>query len=409
MKKRILSLVLALVLVVGCLPMGAKAEGTDPSLDIQYSGGTSFGIMLADALKENQEKEEVDGSNITNITILGNAATVELETDKDCTLVVALYNDEGTDMLVSNSVEIVEGATEATVKLSSTPTHFLAKAFLLDTETMYPLCEAYATTLYTEEIQALLAMSVSDFETDRVLNLDEDLDNNFAVYSEDTIIIKSESTEENIVVSVNNEQGIYRIENATEQFMNLQPGDTFAYSYENENVLIVKVKNISISGTTVTIIEDDTDMNAVFDFAKIDTTDETANAEIDNSNLEEGIEYGGLTESENHPAMYDLMAREEVELSQSASWILDKKWGDSDNSIKISGKVSLGLKLKLQYYLAWEKSYLKTEFTYSAKLSGEISGKITGVKIRLGDFGFSPIPGLYVGVTPSIIWKFQLN
>lgn len=60
------------------------------------------------------------------------------------------------------------------------------------------------------------------------MNLDEDKTNNFAVYSEDTkIISQAEGTNE--VVSADDENNIYVIENADSSITSLQPGETFAY------------------------------------------------------------------------------------------------------------------------------------------------------------------------------------
>ena len=69
----------------------------------------------------------------------------------------------------------------------------------MDTYDLSPLCAAYDTPMYTREMQELLESTVDDYDSDRVLNLDEDETTNFAVYADDTIVIEG-GTDVNTVI-----------------------------------------------------------------------------------------------------------------------------------------------------------------------------------------------------------------
>lgn len=405
MKRKALSMLLIICLLASIFPMPALAESqTETENRVKYSGTNGFGSLLADTLEKGQT---ADGGNsdyiITDITVSGDTANVDLEVIGDCSLVVALYDDEGLEKLASGYTAVSAGDTHAAVSLNSVPEHFLLKGFLLDPKTMQPLCQAFTTTLYTKEIQALLDMSTTDFDAGRVLNLDGDTDNNFAVYGEDVIVVEPKNHDENVVTTADENDGIYVIENADEQIQSLKPGEIFAYPYDKSNVLIVRVESISINGSTATIMAADIGMEDAFDFVKIDTEDNTANIEVDTSQLEEGIEYQGLIEDTNEPVTY--AADFEAENKYSLTYKINKKLGSDDNYVRLDGSIALKLGVKVQCYMAWESSYLKSEFSYSLNLQGKISGQISIAKISLGEYGFSPIPGLYIGLTPSIVLK----
>ena len=412
MRKRMLAWLLVLAMAASILPVGVLATDdatatTNTNLENQvtYSGSDSFGSMLAERIDDNQAEQEAlgNGFQITDITMYGTTASVTLNAPSACTLVVALYDDDGVQMLASGTADVEAESTDINVDIhaDTMPEHYLVKGFLLEINTLNPLCEAYSTPMYTEAMQTLKGLSTTDFSEERVLNLDDNTETNFAVYGKDTIVIEANNSAENVVVSADDAAGVYVIENADEQILSLQPGDVFAYPNGND-VLIVKVQTISVDGTTVTITADDTDMEDVFEYVKIDAEDYTANAEIDASHLEEGIEYEGLIEDSGEINSYAVDLEGKDEYSASYKFV-NKKIGNDDNNIKLNGSVSLKIGIKVQCYIAWSQSYLKAEFSYSAKLEGKISGKITMVSIPLAYYGFSPIPGLYISFTPSIV------
>ena len=102
-------------------------------------------------------------------------------------------------------------------------------------------------------------MTTDDFDSKRVFNLDNDKTNNFAIYDEDTKVIAKNGSY-NKVASVNDSTKTYVIKNIDSSISSLKQGDIFAYEYETNNILIVKVSSISISNGTATIKGQDTSL-----------------------------------------------------------------------------------------------------------------------------------------------------
>lgn len=250
-----------------------KAAGQDLESDLSVKRTNSFGALLTNELsQEMAEQEENNGCNVFSVEVTGTEASVSFETVEDCTLVVGIYDEAGIGMIAAGSLEVYSGETLAVVDIETEnmPQYFYLRAFLVESNTLRPLCTSYASPNYTREMQEFFAMTTADFDAERVLNLDDDTSNNFAVYSDDTIIIP-QSAGENEVVTADDQNNHYVIENANESISSLQPGDIFAYEYEEGEVLIVKVDSIVMDGTTATISGAATSMEEIFDYVKIDT------------------------------------------------------------------------------------------------------------------------------------------
>ena len=228
--------------------------------DLSVEGTDSVGELLAEKLVNvASQQEENNGCNVFSIDVSDDTATVYFETTQDATLVVAVYDENGSQMLAYGKKEVTQDETIAVVDIDSgsMPQYFLVRGYLIETETLRPICTGYESSMYTQEMQEFLSKTTDDFDEEKVLNLDEDTTNNFAVYSDDTIIIP-ESAQNNQVVSVDDTNRVYVIENADDTVTSLQEGDIFSHEYGDGDVLIVKVASIQIDGTTVTITGADT-------------------------------------------------------------------------------------------------------------------------------------------------------
>ncbi|MBQ4283282.1 MAG: fibronectin, partial [Lachnospira sp.] len=258
------------VAVDGNMPSGSTSEdGVSLDDNMTVTGTNSFGNLLSDALStETEEQAQNNGYNVFSIEMSGNTATVDMEALGECTLIVALYDNDGKVMLTSNATEVTKDTREATVQLEATkiPQYYYLRAFLVDTITYQPMCTMYESNLYTEAMQAFLAKTTDDFDQDKVLNLDDDKINNFAVFSDTTKLIPTVDGV-NTVASVDDATGTYTFENVDSNITSLVAGDIFAYEYNGE-LYIVKVASISVSGTTATIVEGETSMEEVFEYVK---------------------------------------------------------------------------------------------------------------------------------------------
>ncbi len=277
-----------------------ETEKTDTRVtsELMVRGTDSFGSMFAQEFSGvAAEQAENNGCNVFSIDMSGNQASVSFETTQDATLVVAVYDENGNQMLASGKKNVTNTETETTVTINSgtIPQYYLVRGYLIETETLRPICTVYESSMYTQEMQEFLAKTTDDFDEEKVLNLDDDDTNNFAVYGDDTIIIPSD-TEKNIVVSADDSTNTYVIKNADTDMTSLEEGDIFSYEYADGQFIITKVASIDVNGTTVTITGDDIEMEDVFSYVKIDASDDLANATIDPSACGDGVTYEGLSE-----------------------------------------------------------------------------------------------------------------
>ncbi len=377
-----------------------ESEETELSDGISVQGASSFGRLFANELAEEvSEQRENNGNNIFSAEVEGNLAVVEYESLADAGLIVGIYDEAGVQLLASGYAVVSADETEAAVEIldGSIPAYYYVRAFLIDPDTRQPLGTAYESPMYTQEMQEFLAKTTADFDAERVLNLDADAADNFAVFGENTILIP-ESAGYNDVVTADDVNNVYVIENADSSVLSLQPGDIFSYSYTDDEVLIVKVAVIDINGTTVTITGADSSMEEVFDYVKIDAEAASADVIVDESACTDGVTYEGLVD--------DVSMTREIEgggkLGMALSYqIAERKFGD-ENGVKISGNLEFKLESSVKFYASSSYQYLECRLDYTAKLGASVSGKAKGA-LTLGHLNVSPVPEVYITITPSVI------
>ena len=373
--------------------------------DISVEGTDSAGVLLAEELANvATQQEENNGCNVFSIDVSENTATVYFETTQDATLVVAVYDETGNQMLACGKKEVTheETLTVVDIDTGTMPQYFLVRGYLIETETLRPICTLYESSMYTQEMQEFLSKTTDDFDDEKVLNLDNDTTNNFAVYGDDTIIIP-ESSQKNQVVSVDDTNRVYVIENADETVTSLKEGDIFAHEYGDGNVLIVKVSSIKTDGTTVTITGADTSAEEVFDYVKVDSTAGLSTAEVDDSNLEDGVTYEGLEDMSEDD---DIQTYALVDGNASASMGISMKinlWTPGEKErVKITGDVSLKMTTSIKVYIATNYQYFEFRMDYKAKLGIGISGKGRLRDTKFPQIVLRPLPAIRVGYNPSL-------
>ena len=169
MLKRIFCFFLTLVMVVGMFPVPAFATETDTGVDtgdITLEGSNGFGELLAQDIETQYEEDQYSGAySVTDLTIAGSTAVVEYSAMEEAILMVAIYSEDGLQMLTSGKTTVSPDAGEATVTISGTmPEYFVAEAFLVDTYDYSPLCQSYETPIYTRAMQELLNSTVDDYD-----------------------------------------------------------------------------------------------------------------------------------------------------------------------------------------------------------------------------------------------------
>ncbi|MBQ2384208.1 MAG: hypothetical protein II290_09225, partial [Oscillospiraceae bacterium] len=292
MLKRIISAVLVLTLLFSLVPTAvfAEAERSQASVEdseLTVEGSNSFGALVSDAISENTEETETAaedypaGYEVTDLTIEGNVATVTYSSLEAAVLVVALYTEDGLQLIDSANTQVTADANEATVTFGDTmPEYFLAEAFLLDTYDHSPLCVSMETPMYTSDMQELLASTVADYDADRVFNLDEDETTNFAVFNDGVIVIDAVEGV-NKVVSVDDENYIYVFDAVDEQIASLRAGDVVSYLYGEDEMLIFKVASLTLDGTTATVTGAELEIEEVFDYMKLESMGDSSQIAVD--------------------------------------------------------------------------------------------------------------------------------
>lgn len=422
--KRVLSFITAAIMsavsIINSFTVSAEEYNynqANPSMqnDIYMEGTNSFGNMLASEISAKQaEQDENNGYNVFSIEMSGKLADIEFQTLSAATLVVGIYSEDGRQLIATGSKDVAADETEALLEIETDtmPQYYYIKAYLVNFHTMRPLCTVYECTTYTQEMQEFLAKTVNDFESDRILNLDNDPTNNFAVYNDNVIIIPQ--TGANNVVSADDERGIYVIENADENITSLQVGDTFSYEYGDNQILIVNIKDIIVNGTTVTITSNENAVEEVFDYVKIDTSESTLKMSVDTSSMDEGVLFNGTVDEIdnilNSPAQtidesvspmmsraVDITAEGEV---KPISFTVEKEF---DSGVKIEGLIAVSINTKLKIYISRELKSVEFSIDYGLAVKGEISGKIEAVDIPLAELNVSNIPGVFIGLKLKLI------
>lgn len=242
MKRKIISIITLLMLIAQMILPGvvnATSDGkieTDKSAistknkvstdngNVEIGGNGSFGTLLADSINEqNSDENNNSQAGITNAQIESNIAKVTYFSSEKATIVVAIYNEEKNKIITTSKkdVDIAEEETEIEIEVDGEiPQYFVLKAFMIDKE-KNPLCDAYENSTYTEEMQKLLAMTTNDFDADRVLNIDDKEETNFAIYKEETIIVNAKESGVTLK-SADEENKIYVFENINNKIRNLK-------------------------------------------------------------------------------------------------------------------------------------------------------------------------------------------
>ena len=440
MFKRLLSLLLIITVLVGSLiiaPLSAsagEADNNDVSTgisedDVTVGGTNSLGAMLASEYEEQEDNINDSGCNIYAVEVNGKTATVDMAALYDAKLIVSIFSEDGKTMYGSGMAEVSadDHIIDIGLEIAKMPQYFLVRAYMLNSLTNAPLCKQYENDYYTQSMQKFFAKTTDDFAEEQVLNLDDSDSNNFLVYNDDTIIVENNDENTNIVKKSDDDTKEYVIENIDEKISSLRAGDIFAYSYGEENNMIVKVSSISIDGTTATIYGSDISLSEAFEYIKIDDVDGVTDTKVDNSALEDGVEYLGSdiqdiadTSAENEAAVdkMDIAATgfDPIDISatrgNTISYKLEKKYGHASVSGTVSGKFEASVKC---YYDSKLFKKDEVEFSFAIKTELKITAKLefsNGDDKVICKLGYIPIyvcPGVYVTFTPSIVIEGKVS
>ncbi len=407
MKKSVISLILVFAMMFTMFPASAisvtqqsdassanqsktEADAQIEQTDLAFESDNSLGNIISNAMEEKQNVQESESGNyIIDVSVENNVADVSLALEDDGIVRVDIC-DEDTDKIITSGVASVEAESEtAKVKIDTArvkmPEHFVTKAVILD-EQSNELSDEYVDESNTQWYEDFSEKEVADFDSDRVINMDESSDDNFAVLNEDVKIIDNSSS--NNLTQANGE---YVFTNADEQVKQLSNGDIFCYNADDpDNIVIGEVTDITTSGSTVTIQTKEPSIDQAFDMIKINYEEEECLME-DPDKTAESVS----ADNSGKKAPESVGASASVELTKS----LVKKFEYG------SATFSTSIKVKCEYSV-WDKYVaVSATVTPSANVHVEISKKISKT-INLGTIA---IPTPVAGLTVNIGLKAQLE
>ncbi len=406
MAKRVVAMLTMMVMLIGNMSLNVFAETGESSAEttqtIQDESEIVATNSLARILNSALESTQGDDSaicNMTKVTMNGAVATVELNAPTDSEVVVGIFEEESNLLLFSGSANVTEGTTtvDVTIGAEQLPDYYIIRVFLLG-ENQQALCKPMTCMEYTAAYQEYLAKSTSDFEENRVIILDDGAGEDFAVVKEESVVVEEGSY--NTLVSVDDENGIYVFENIDDEIRNLAVGDIFYYN-SADNIITIKVGDISIDDDTATITEAEAEISDVFEFVRIDES----NTACDADDLD--IKWGEIVEQENTAESQIYVLRSlsvpdiDINAKPTISIGCNIKYEPEDDGFKVTGgfKVDLSVYFKLYYDLKlFGTDYIDSQFilTTTSELSVKLEGKVSlfddvtlfEVPIPIGATGF---------------------
>ncbi len=393
MKKSVVSLILVFAMLFTMFPLNVfsveqqnenSADAQIEQTDLAFNSDNSLGSMISNVMEEKQNEQEEESDNyILGLSVENDVADVSLVVAEDSIVRVDIC-DEDTKKVITSGVASVEAESEtAEVKIDTNrvkiPEHFITKAVILD-EKSNELSSEYIDESNTQWYEDFSESEVGDFDADRVINMDESTDDNFAVLNEDVKLID----ESNTLTEANGE---YVFTNADEQVKQLSNGDIFCYNADDpDNIVIGEVTDITTSGSTVTVQIKEPSIDQAFDMIKINYEEEEC-LMADPDKTAEAVSSGKVSDS--------VGASASVEYTKS----LVKKFEYG------TATFSTAIKVKCEYSI-WDKYVaVSATVTPSANVHVEISKKIS----KTVSLGTIAIPTPVAGLTVNIGLKAQLE
>lgn len=417
--KRVLSVLLSLILIIGIVPISALAETKQTELENDATVSVNTDNDFSKIVMKKVESEEDDTLyGVTDIKIGGKLAQVHFVAPDNCTLVVAIYSENG--RMLGYGTKLVDSTfNDCIVSLSDIdfPEYFVVKGFVLDKKNA-AVCKEYVSRENTLAYEQFLALTVNDFDQEYVMNFDEDATNNFAVLNKGTIMAETIGTT-NILVSYDESTDTYVISNADSKVKGLKNGDTLYLKTGegNEDYIIVTVKSISINNGTVTIVSDEETVEGVFECIKIDSTGGMSEENVKNAELGSALT---LVEEDEQEIQTQSKSDVDVEteMSKSVGTKIDYTIGEEGgNKVSVKGGLTFSFNASARVFYdkkIFKEDYFEYKFSHEEKL--EIDVTVTGtiavdkdkVKIGIDDIIITGTP-LSISVNVFPILEFNIS
>ena len=376
--------------------VGIDGDSLESSVDnetIEVLGEDSLVKMLSAEVNDELKQMQCSGNYVSSVEIEGKTAVVDFKAMDFAKLVVAIYEENSYKMVTTGETSISDEDTTARVNFDEElPEYFIVRSFIIG-EDLKPLSPVFETLNYTKKMQEFFAVTTDDFDPENVLNLDGDKENNFLVYDESVIRVQEDGIN-NILLSSDYDSMTYIFDSANDELKNLKEGDSLAYESNDGNYIFVVVRSVTVSGERVTVAGQDSSIEGMFSYVKIDSTAEGVDAQVDASELPDGISYEGETGGES---IEDVSGIEDVgiiNLPFSAKYTLKEfepvskngSKGMASGSLNVNGDVTFGLNAEIKIYFSLlhdVDTHVEVEIKYG--FSGALAVNGTGrVEIPVG-------------------------
>ena len=434
-----------------------KLSQSTTSDQLSMAATDSLSALLLAGMPDADPDAENSGSDAQNYRVIdagvtGQTATVRYFAAGTADLVVGIYSTDSKQLLASGTIQVEQTEeTMAEIPLTGTlPQYFVLKVFLLDTEEHSALSDTYVSTLFTEEMSDLKEAKASDFDPELVVNLDERDDTNFGVVKADVAVLDNDAVapDENVITQ-DADSYVYTVENPTEEFRDLQAGDTFVY-HSPEGLLVARVQDIREEGGKLVITGDEElDIRDVFDLLKIDSDQDssefhyvegsaesgadgsvTSNVTVQESAIvdfsPEALEYTGEGADAIHAAADDADAdngfvddltedignifepkKDNQSKEKTLKVLMDKEYkkkytDDLEYSVKLHIDSSVAVNANFAYYIAWDRVYVAGSAALSIKGVYGVEADLKAT-VDLGEYDATDaMTGISFGVAASI-------
>jgi len=409
--KKVISVLLVLTVMLGLIPVGVSAENTYNVIETgrestEFVDDGGMGSLISNSLEsQDTENDENIENAILDVEIDGTVAKVTFNNSVNCNIIVAIYDENTNAMLGSGMGSFSPNTeeTEITIDTDAMPEYFLVKAYILDSDNN-PLNSSFESVYYTQAHQKFLETTIYDFQEDeKVVNFDESIDNNFAVLDGKTIAFY-ETEYNNIPVSSDAENHCFIFENPDETLFGLKEGDAFYYEGKEGVVVTGKVESVEYKDNEVTIhTNEDTALDEIFSFVKIDTIADDESTLVDTSKSDEGVVFEGSYSTSTF-ALVDAGA------GVKHSFSIDKEFGQADKGgqVKLKGTLSFGVNLDLQIELYSERFSIELSLKEDLAASFEVTGKISSTPINIATLTIpTGVPGVSIQTDVDFVVKFS--
>lgn len=278
--KKIISMLLAvsmsLSIICSSFTVSAIDENNAAAAQTEtpvQNDSTGFEGLFANELN-GKIAEKSNDCGINSVEVSGNTAAVSYWANKDCTVIVGIYEDDGTNgthMLTFGTANIKASAATAEVTINNLPKYFYLKAYLVDSESYRPLSVVYENSNYTRDMKEFFDYSIYDFEPEDVWNFDDNPDNNFMVLADNTVTVNMELVIDSSEVAYTADSIRVNDISRDSEASKLKKGSPFMFFVDAETMLYGTVSNISKSGGETVIQYDEAQIGDLFEYIRIET------------------------------------------------------------------------------------------------------------------------------------------